>query len=363
MTFDPDEYIADGDRDAFTDMWQPRFGFSYDITGDQRTVLFGGWGRYYDRIPYNFAFDERFKPTQFVREFFFSATGSPGTIMWDPAYLTPAGLQPLIDANPGQGEVFLIKNGAEPPVTDQINIGLRQEIGDWNTSITLSHGDTRNGFGWYIGNLGTGPDPRFNGPTPTSLGFPEFRNLIFISNHDQEREFNAIYLTAERPYTEEAGWGASISYTYSHATQNGSRDDNTAPFDFDYPTIAQTPTYDATTDERHRVVATGLVDMWWDTRLSGIFTYGSGGAFHIFGPNPPGWNEGRRVPFIQLDLRFTKYFEFGDNHRIELFLDAINVGNRANNPSIEQCTCGPFGQPFNQIVQGRSFQVGARARW
>lgn len=362
MAFNPDDYIADGDREAFTGMWQPRLGFSYDITGDERTVLFGGWGRYYDRIPYNFAFDERFKPTQFVREFFFSEDGAPGTILWNPAYLTPEGLQPLIDANPGQGEVFLIKNGAEPPVTDQINVGLRQVIADWRTSVTFSHADTRNGFGWYIGNLGTGPDPRFNGPTPSSLGFTEFRNLIFISNHDQEREFNAIYLTAERPWTEESGWGASITYTYSRATQNGSRDSNTAPFDFDYPTIAQTPTYDATNDERHRVVATGMVDMWWDTRLSGIFTYGSGTPFHIFGPNPPGWNEGRRDPFIQLDMRFTKYFDFGE-HRVELFLDAINVTNRANNPNIEQCTCGPFGQAFPQVVQGRSFQVGARARW
>ncbi len=363
MAFNPDDYISDGDREAFSGMWQPRLGFSYDITGDQRTVLFGGWGRYYDRIPYNFAFDERFKPTQFVREFFFSTTGAPGTILWDPAYLTPEGLQPLIDANPGQGEVFLIQNGAEPPVTDQINIGLRQAIGDWRTSITFAHADTSNGFGWYIGNLGTGPDPRFNGPTPSSLGFTEFRNLVFISTHDQEREFNAIYLTAEKPYTEESGWGASITYTTSHATQNGSRDSNTAPFDFDYPTVADTPTYDATNDERHRVVATGLYDLPWNTRLSGIFTYGSGAAFHIFGPNPPGWNEGRRAPFEQLDLRFTKFFDFDDGHSLEFYVDAINVMNRANNPNIEQCTCGPFGQPFNQIIQGRSFQVGARARW
>jgi len=363
MAFNPDDYISDGDREAFSEMWQPRLGFSYDISGDQRTVLFGGWGRYYDRIPYNFAFDERFKPTQFVREFFFSEDGAPGTILWDPAYLTPAGLQPLIDANPGQGEVFLIQNGAEPPVTDQINIGLRQAIGDWRTSITFSHADSRNGFGWYIGNLGTGPDPRFNGPTPSSLGFTEFRNLVFISNHDQEREFNAIYLTAEKPYSEDSGWGASVTYTYSHATQNGSRDSNTAPFDFDYPTIEQTPTFDSPTDERHRLVATGMVDLPWDTRLSGIFTYGSGTPFHIFGPNPPGWNEGRRDPFEQIDLRFTKYFEFEEGHRLELFIDAINVANRANNPSVEQCTCGPFGQPFNQVIQGRSFQVGARARW
>jgi outer membrane receptor for ferrienterochelin and colicin len=364
LAFDPNDYISDGDREPFAEAWQPRLGFSYDLSaaGDESTVIFGGAGRYYDRVPYNFAFDERFKPTQFVREFFFSEDGAPGTTLWDPSYATAEGLQTLIDANPGQGEVFLIRNGAEPPVTDQFNIGIRQRLGDWRASATLSYGESRNGFGWYIGNLGTGPDPRFNGPTPSSLGFTEFRNLVFYSNHDQEREFEALYLTAEKPYNEESGWGFTVSYTLSHATQNGSRDSNTAPFDFDYATIEDTPTFDAPTDERHRVVASGMLDLPWDTRFSGLATYGSGTPFHIFGPNPPGWNEGRRDEFFQVDLRFAKFFEFGE-HELEFYLDGINVTNEANNPAVEQCTCGPFGTPFNQILQGRSFQVGARARW
>lgn len=367
LAFNPDDYIANGNRDAFGEAWQPRLGFSYDVFDDESTVVFGGAGRYYDRVPYNFAFDERFKPTQFIREFFFSADGlRPGTIMWDPAFATPEGLQPLIDANPGAGEVFLIRNGAEPPVTDQYSLGIRQAFGDWRTSLTLSYAETRNGFGWYIGNLGTGPDPRFNGPTPASLGFPEFRNLIFYSNHDQEREFEALYLTAERPYTEDSGWGFSITYTLSHATQNGSRDTGTSPFDFDYARIEDSPTYDSPGDERHRVVASGLIDLPWNTRLSGVANYGSGLPFHIFGPNPPLWNEGRRDATFVLDMRFSKFFDLGgEDDRIEFFIDAINLTDEIINPSIEQCLCAPanFGQPFNQVIQGRSFQVGARARW
>lgn len=366
LGFNPNDYISTGHRDAFKNAWQPRLGFSYDISqaGDESTVVFGGAGRYYDRVPYNFAFDERFKPQQFVRTFFFSADGHPGTILWNPSYATPAGLQPLIDANPGRGEVFLIKNDAEPPVTDQFNLGIRQQLGDWRLSATVAHGETRNGFGWYIGNLGQGADPRFNGPTPASLGFTQFNNLIFYSNHDQHREFNALYLTAEKPYTRESHWGASLSYTLSHATQNGSRDNNTSPFDFDYARISQSPTFDSSTDERHHFVATGMVDMWWNTRLSGVATYGSGTPFTIFGPNPPDWNGGRNRAFEQLDLRFSKFFDFANgDHGLEFYLDVINALDHVNNPSIEQCLCGAFKQPFNQVVQGRSFQIGARARW
>src|SRR5690606_9915124 len=138
---------------------------------------------------------------------------------------------------------------------------------------------------------------------------------------------------------------------------------NTAPFDFDYVTVDDSPTYDSPTDEQHRIVASGLLDLPFDSRISGVATYGSGLPFHVFGPNPPWWNGGRRDETFQLDLRLTKFFDIED-HRFEIFVDAINVTNEVFNPAIEQCNCSPnFGQPFNQILQGRTFQVGARARW
>lgn len=50
LTCDLDRFTTDGtQRDPFMGAIQPRFGFSYDLFGDQRTVLFGGFGRYYDR--------------------------------------------------------------------------------------------------------------------------------------------------------------------------------------------------------------------------------------------------------------------------------------------------------------------------
>lgn len=47
---DIDDYISNGNnRSNFKGAWQPRLGFSYDIDGDQRHVIFGGAGRSYDR--------------------------------------------------------------------------------------------------------------------------------------------------------------------------------------------------------------------------------------------------------------------------------------------------------------------------
>ena len=380
--FDYTNYITDG-RDAFTGAFQPRIGFSYDVFGDERTVIFGGAGRYYDRIGFNFAFDERFKPTQFNKEIFFSQAGGPrggvNTIAWNPIYLTTAGLDPLLAATPGSGEVFLIKNDAEPPRTDQFNFGVRQKFGDFQTALTLAYGKTENLFAWYIANAGSETGDRFSGPTPTSVGHPEFRNLIFHSNHDASQTFKALYLTIDKPYNAADRWGMSFSYTLSDAERNGSRDSGIGGFDFDYNRPGLSPTFPTNQDERHRIVASGIVDMPFDFRLSGILTLGSGLPFTQFvcptATNPDiCWNGGRpeKHSFIfpdawayrQIDLRVTKEFEVFGGQSVELILDAINVFGFENYSNFEQCLCSAqYGDPRGQFLPTRSFQVGLRYAW
>ena len=84
----PDRYFTDGnDRDSPTDLIQPRLGFSFDLFDDKRTVLFGGVGRYFDRVLYNEILDEHFRLQWGVRKFHFSADGLPRngqpTIVWN----------------------------------------------------------------------------------------------------------------------------------------------------------------------------------------------------------------------------------------------------------------------------------------
>ncbi|MFT4956377.1 MAG: outer membrane receptor for ferrienterochelin and colicin [Brevundimonas sp.] len=379
--FNPDDYTTTNGRDAFAEAFQPRLGFSYDVFGDQSTVIFGGAGRYYDRIGFNFPFDERFKPTQFITEIRFSPDGSrPGTVAWDPSYLTPEGLDPLLAATPGAGEVFLIRNDAPPPRTDQFNLGVRQMWNDWQLSATLAYAFTDNEFAWYIGNPATDGN-RFGGPTPSSVGFPEFRNLVFISNHDREREYAALHLQAEKPYNATDGWGFQINYTLSEATQNGSRDQGLGNFDFDYNWIDTTPTFYSPTDERHRITASGLVDLPWNFQLSGFLTLGSGRPYTIFNcPDAPAggpnicWNEGRPEKFSflipdawayrQLDLRLTKNFDLFDGHQAQIYVDAINVFGFRNYSGFNQDFNSPeYGRPNSVSLPTRSFQIGMRYRW
>ncbi|QYC12135.1 TonB-dependent receptor [Brevundimonas nasdae] len=380
--FNPSDYISDGDRKAFKGAFQPRFGFSYDVFGDEQTVIFGGAGRYYDRIGFNFAFDERFKPFQFNKTIYFSNAGGPyggqDTIAWDPKYLTPAGLDPLLAASPGAGEVFLVKNNFEPPRTDQFNIGVRQKFGRWQTALTFAAGHTEGESAWYIANALTETGGRFDGPSPTSVGFSQFRNAIFFQNTDKERDYKAIYFTADKPYNREDRWGFNLAYTYMDATQNGSRDNGYGAFDFDYNTPGQSPKYRSSTDERHRIVASGTLGLPADFLLSGIVTLGSGLPYNIYDcPNAPAggpnicWNGGNpekhaffpgmNFAYRQVDLRLTKAFEVFGGQRVELIADAINIFNFTNYKSFDAGYNSPrYGAGTEVFMPTQSFQVGLR---
>ena len=136
-------YFTDGgDRPAFKGAFQPRLGFSYDLSGEGRTTLFGGYGRYYDRVLYNSGLDERFRLQFAVRTFRFSADGQPRdgqpTLAWNPSFLSKAGLEGIIDnGRTGNPEVFLIDNDTKPPVSDQFTLGVRHAFGSVMASALL----------------------------------------------------------------------------------------------------------------------------------------------------------------------------------------------------------------------------------
>jgi hypothetical protein len=392
-----EDYISNGDRDAFAEAFQPRFGFSYDVFGDEQTVLFGGAGRYYDRIGFNFAFDERFKLYQRNKTIYFSPAGGnvggQNTVAWNPIYATPAGLDTLLAGTVARGEVFLIDNEAPPPMTDQFNLGVRQKFGDWQTAVTFSWAHTQNEFAWYRANI----DP-VNNTVPVAArpgniidpvtGQPfQFNDGVFVSNHDRERDYQAVFITADKPFTRDSGWGFNLAYTYTEATQNGSRDQTLGNFDFDYPWTSYSPEFNTPGVERHRLVMSGTLALPYDFRMSTLITLGSGlpytrenvgsGAkndwFSVYPEKksfiiPDAW------AYRQVDLRISKEFQIPNGDFVELTFDAINIMDyknysnfnqsyRINNNTPNSALNPTFGAPTAQYLPTRSFQVGLRYRW
>lgn len=373
----PAKYFTDGnDREVFDSAWQPRVGFSYDLSGEGTTVVFGGWGRFYDRVLYNYGLDEKYRLNYGVRNFRFSADGAPRdgqpTILWRPEFLSRNGLNGLIASglapNP---EVFLIENDTRPPVADQWSLGLRQNFGNWAIDLTYVNIRSENGFSFIFGNRNA------EGNCCVQLA-PGFSNVL-LSTDDKQSWFDGIYLTVDRPFHGggKFPWGMRLAYTYGEAEQNGGD-----LFSLDFPTVADYPRYPTANDERHRIVYSAMVGMPWGLRASTLITLGSGLPYNIFdasrgfGPNEFRFrrNEGQpeQYDFIipdawayrSVDLRLEKSFALGSFGDLGVILEAFNVfdfenygcyqGFKPPAPEVNP----KFGQPDCLVEPGRRLQAG-----
>jgi outer membrane receptor protein involved in Fe transport len=369
--FVPPNYFTDGDdRPAFKSGFQPRLGFSYDLSGSGRTVLFGGYGRYYDRVLYNSGLDERFRLQFAVRTFRFSADGQPRdgqpTLAWQPSYLSKAGLDGIIaTGRSGNPEVFLIDNGTRPPLSDQISLGLRHAFGQVLASLSYAGARSRNGFTFVFGNRNPNGECCF--------AIPGFSNVL-LSTEAKKAWYDAMFLTLERPFTSQSKWGAQLTYTLGRAEEIGGD-----LFSLDYITVADYPRHPTATDERHRIVATGMRELPGGFRASAFVQLASGVGFTIedfsqgFGINQKRilLYTGRpdaTFGYKSVDLRLDKLLRVGGRGTVELSAQAFNIFNSDNFTGYNQFipplpeVNADFGQP-NREDPKRRLQFGVSYRF
>ena len=343
--FDPENYISTGNRRPFAGAIAPRFGFSWDLTGEERTVIFGGAGRYYDRNNFNNTVDELSRTVAPVGVVRFSPNGTDRrgqqTVAWDPSYLTREGLLQLLAANPDVGlpELLVTKNDARPPVNDQVSLGVRQRVGVFQASLSGSYQRGRNGYTYLWGTRrgdGTCCDADL---LTTVRGFGYQQVLIGFDGLDTR--YKALFFTLDKNYTPASGWGLNISYTLGKAERTGNdlfSLDEIVPSAYGWrPTIG---------DERHRLVMSGIVDLPLGFQFSTLSTFGSGQAYNVI-DTTEGTEPGQRrytvgypekncigiFAFCEVNLTLANRFKpFGrdSNHEVEFAVDLLNAFNNKN---------------------------------
>jgi len=280
---DLNRFTTDGnDRDARFDMLQPRLGFAWDVRGNSKTVVFGGWGKYYDRVILNDIFDEAYRQQFKIYSFCFSATGAPApncgvpALRWDPSYLSGDALRQLVANGQTPGpEVFLVDNELNPPRSDQWNLGVRQQLGRWLGSLTYAGVRTNNNLMYFFADLppGTAFNDRFGGNVP----IPGYARAFYTADV-RKSWYDAIYLTLDRPMTSEGKWGLNFAYTYAKAKQTGTDNpgEGVSFGAFDYINSSALFKIPGTNDERHRLVASGTYRLPANFQVSSLITLGSG---------------------------------------------------------------------------------------
>ena len=260
-----ENYITTGSgtRKRFMKAFQPRLGASYDIKGDGSTVIFGGGGLYFDRNYWNTLFDEQFRRQFSVITIAFQPTCAPGATncaVWNPSYYDPAALRALA-VSVGEPEVFLVKNDMVPPRTIQMSLGVRHDLGA--NRVTLSYNGLR---GKNYMNFIRG--------SPWGGGTALPYNTVFVADDRVKTWYDALQLQIQRPMQDR--WGGGLSYTLSKSEEQGQSQDIFWGFDDRYPTVADRPRLRAPNDQRHAIVANGIVKLPADFLFSTIINLASG---------------------------------------------------------------------------------------
>ncbi len=348
-------YISTGsNRSAQKNEIQPRLGFSYDLNGDENHVIFGGAGRAYDRNLFDVISLENSKnalsePTiNFQNPYGYGncpigAPATPTCVAFDPAYLNAVNLQSL---GTGVGEVDMFNNNLKTPYSDQFSIGMRNKVGDWNTSATIARINSYDGIIGQLGNRYADGAFYHNGAQWGSSGVPGIGNLILFDN-GKETKNDELLLSAEKPYSKESGWGATFAYTYTHAKQNRLYTDGYA---FDLPTIGDYPFLTSSAASKHRLVSTGSWDGPWDLLFAAKLTLATPIPVadiaccnlipnSLGAPAYPAVGIPRGQKFLlggpifgyrDIDLQATKNFDLTHGINLYLRMDVLNAFNFKN---------------------------------
>ena len=367
-----ERYLSNGksSRPMYKKAFQPRLGASYSLP-DEKTVLFGGAGLYFDRNYWNTLFDEQFRRQFQVVRIDFSNTCTPGQrncAAWDPKYFDPTQLRTLASAV-GAPEVFLVANDMVPPRTIQFSGGVRRSFGA--NLLTLSYNGLRGRN--YMNFVRGGP------------GFGGYA-AVFVADDRVKTWYDAMQLQLQRPFTGDNRWGGGLAYTLAKSTEQGKSQELFWGFDDRYPTVADRPRTVTPGDQRHAIVANAIVQLPYDFLFSSIVNLGSGiavtgtDATLGFGPyqqrsyvfQPPTRSFlgiGHVFATQNMDVRLQKNINFASSQTAAIVVDVFNVFKTANfgcwnttidppNPPANDSNLD-YGRP-DCAGLGRRLQVGIR---
>lgn len=313
-----DEYIATGgSRKAFKGALAPRVGFSYDVGGDRSHVIFGGYGRSYDRTMANHALDEKQKNAQ-------------------------AG-----------GEIWMIKNDYKMPYTDQFSIGLRQALGAWNGEFAISRVEGHNQFQWFSGNRDANGGYATQSSIDPLWGGPNGYGSLILGDTIGRSRTDSLLVRMEKPYTRASGWTATVAYTYSDA-KTTHKEWNDDIFDWTYGKGGGVRGWNPSTlVATHRVVAAGMADtvLPWGLAMSAKLTWDSGLPRRLTdcskGFSNCVYQKADTPDFQQVDISLSKAFTFG-SQSATIRLDVLNLFNKTNYGGWDDWVGGP-GNPQNAL--------------
>jgi outer membrane receptor for ferrienterochelin and colicin len=359
--YDINDYISDGSqRKASKHNFAPRIGFSYALNDDRTHVVYGGYGRSYDRTVFDRIQLETTKGS-FPRREIGLDTGhnlvctEPCIKVTDQNQLD--GIYDSVLAGKGvtlangevvtgSREVFMINNNLKTPYVDQYSLGLRSQMEFYGLMLESELGikevQARDGFMYTLGNRLV--DGAFN-ETGTTFGAPwsgdiqgDEHSALLLGDNGLESDLTSWHIKLDKRYSDDQPWGLAIVYTHTDATENRQYAET---FSLDYPTIKGFGVNPSAGVDEHVLVTSFSYDFPWGVMFSGklklksgapIYAlsneFGSGHAFHDVIYHRKEDKSGLWA-FKQFDMSLSKNFDVAGGSAY-IRLDVLNLFNTKN---------------------------------
>ena len=306
------ESFYQGTRHRNYNNWGPRVGFNYAFHPD--FSIHGGYGIYYDRITLEIMSLEKGLDGRAL-----ALNVTAGNVTTDqngvPIYLNQDGTfkpgTPQVLTSPFSGFAFtgagaagidIINNRLRSPMVQQFNLGIEKQIGTLLVKVDGVHNlGTRFIIGRPVGSV-------YN---PVTQGPDEVTDLeSAVGTH-----YDALWLSVRQRLSKYGEFDAA--YTLAKAF-NYANDDQIpfeyAPID---PTNLRREYGPPPSDQRHRLVLSGLGNLPWKFRFAPIWTIASGVPMDILLPDGS-----ERVPTMQ---RNAGGREFHDASELNAFIAKTNA--------------------------------------
>jgi hypothetical protein len=398
--------------------WGPRFGFAYDVNGDGKTVVRGGYGIYYGRVinstVYNALINTGLGADVAQRQVSIAATvaGAPSY----PNLIPTATLVPTA--------VQYFATGFQLPRVHQLDAIFERQIAR-NTVVSASYLFS---LGQFLPNfVDTNLNPPSNFGTYTAVGGPfdgqTWRIPLFIGarpnptyaqiteiRSDVFSKYNALVLGFNRRLTN--GLQLQANYTLSRAYDNGQSSVTFSSNNLPWNALDQAGENALSAfDRRHKFVfsmvytthyknkdnsvAHALLNGWTIAPIYNAFSGArytgavSGSTslannFGLSGSTPGGGANGsggstrfalaprnffKQPPIKYLDLRLSRRFAIGEKAKVEVLAEAFNFFNRTQVTTVSTtlysiCSTGSAASPcptlnFNSGASGFGSVTGA----
>jgi carboxypeptidase family protein len=332
----------------------PRVGFAYDLTGDGRRVVRGGYGIYFDQ--YNTAAAAGDITSQARRPLNALATLTNTAIGVGQLATFRLGVDPL-PAQPTEGNRLPLGSQGQwidvnmvDPRTHQAHIGYVHELmANTTVAVDYSHVEGRNE------KRITSINPIINGRRRLAddfqrvFGAPNYLSDVRILAGINKSRYDALTLMFRRRtqrMTVMAHYTLAGSYSYGGST--GNRSGAALAQDWDKP-FADSEWGPNGPDERHRFVVTGVIEAPYGVQLGPAMQWASARAYNLTsgsdlnadGNNNDRWvdpatgqqvsiNSARGDQTFVFDIRTSKFVGLGGEKRLGLFLEFFNLFNTDN---------------------------------